>query len=416
MKFLLLIVKNVRRNLLRSALTALGTMVLVFVVILVWSILAFLDKATEQKTSNFKAIVTERWRMPSRMPFSYADGLCEGAASKPDDVRPTDAATWQFYVGTLDPGKLTRESIVFAIATEAEKIRTMFDELDDLPPPKAANLSEAVDKLEATRNGVIVGIDRLASIDKRIGERFKVFGLGELKGIDLEFEIVGTFPDGRYNNTAIMNREYLNGAFDAYARRPGGSSHPLADRSLNLVWLKVPDQKSFNEVATQIVTSPSYATPAVKCETASSGMAAFLDIFRDLLWGMRWLLSPAILVTLSLVIANAISISVRERRTELAVLKVLGFRPAHLLLLVLGEAVLIGAAAGLASAALTYGVINWGFGGLKFPIAFFGSFEIPVAALWWGTAIGALTALVGSAVPAWSARGVKVAEVFSKVA
>ena len=73
----------------------------------------------------------------------------------------------------------------------------------------------------------------------------------------------------------------------------------------------------------------------------------FLESLKDIFWGMRWLLAPAVLVTLSLVIANAISISVRERRMEIAVLKVLGFRPGHVLMLILGEAVLIGALSGL---------------------------------------------------------------------
>jgi len=419
MKFLLLIVKNVRRNLLRSLLTAMGTMVLVSVVILVWSILAFLDQVTQEKTSDFKVIVTERWRLPSRMPFGYAVDLCAGAPRNEEDyhVPPEHSATWQFYVGTLNAElkKQTRESIVFVIATEPCKVLTMFDELDDLPPEQADALARAVDDLESTRNGIVVGLERLAAMDKRIGERFTAYGLGEYQGIDLEFEIVGTFPDGRYNNTSIANREYLMEALDAYGRVAGHSKHPLADKSLNLVWLKLPDTATYNQVAGQITSSPSFRNPPVKCETASSGMTAFLSIFGDLLWGMRWILSPAILVTLSLVIANAISISVRERRTELAVLKVLGFRPGHLLLLVLGEAVLIGAVAGLASALLTYGVINWGFGGLKFPIAFFESFQIPVAALWWGTGIGSLTALAGSFIPAWGARGVKVAEVFAKV-
>jgi hypothetical protein len=63
-------------------------------------------------------------------------------------------------------------------------------------------------------------------------------------------------------------------------------------------------------------------------------------------------------VTLSLVIANAISISVRERRPELAVMKVLGFRPMQILWLVLGESLLLGAGAGFASAGLTYGVLR----------------------------------------------------------
>ena len=102
----------------------------------------------------------------------------------------------------------------------------------------------------------------------------------------------------------------------------------MADRSLSLVLVKVDDKEAYNRVAEQITTSPYYHNPQVKCETESSGIGSFLDAYRDLLWGMRWLLAPACLGTLALVLANAISISVRERRTEMAVLKVLGFRPA----------------------------------------------------------------------------------------
>jgi putative ABC transport system permease protein len=121
-------------------------------------------------------------------------------------------------------------------------------------------------------------------------------------------------------------------------------------------------------------------------------------------------------ITLSMVIANAISISVRERQLELAVMKVLGFQPWQVLLLVLGEALLLGAGAGLACGLLTYGVINWGFGGLKFPMAFFDTFLVPVRAIGWGAAAGAAAALAGGFLPAWSARNVKAADVFSKVA
>jgi putative ABC transport system permease protein len=141
-----------------------------------------------------------------------------------------------------------------------------------------------------------------------------------------------------------------------------------------------------------------------------------LEAFRDLIWGMRWLLAPACLATILLVIANAISISVRERRLEMAVLKVLGFRPYQVLILVLGESLLLGAVAGMIGAGLTYIGINWVLGGISFPIGFFARFLIPRDALWWGPTVGGLAALLGSFLPAWSARGVKVAEVFSKVA
>jgi putative ABC transport system permease protein len=98
------------------------------------------------------------------------------------------------------------------------------------------------------------------------------------------------------------------------------------------------------------------------------------------------------------------------------VLKVLGFRPYQILILVLGESLLLGAGAGFLGAVLTYGGINWGLGGISFPIAFFDRFFVPPAALWWGPAVGGLAALLGCFLPAWSARNVSVAEVFSKVA
>jgi putative ABC transport system permease protein len=184
---------------------------------------------------------------------------------------------------------------------------------------------------------------------------------------------------------------------------------------LNLVWVRVPDNTAFQVVAGQITNSNAFKDPAVKCETASSGIASFLDAYRTLLWGMRWLLAPAILATMSLVLANAISISVRERRSEMAVLKVLGFGPTQIMVLVLGEALLIGCLSGLISVGVTFYLVNKVVGGIPFPIAFFPAFKIPVAALWWGPMIGGLTALAGSLLPSWSARSVKVSEVFSKI-
>ena len=415
MKFLVLILKNVGRNPVRSTLTALGTMVLVFVVTLIWSVLEFLNQATSEKTQNLKAVISEKWQIPSQMPLAYATTLVHGAARDKNDIEPMDAMTWQFYAGAMDLSKRTLDTMIFAFCMEPSKLLTMMDELDELPPSQKATLAEAVKKMEANRQGIIIGRDKLKAINKRVGDRFKVHGLN-YKEIDLELEIVGVFPDGRYNSNSVIHRDYLNSAMDAYPQTHKGQKHPLAEKSLNLVWLRVPNTKAFNRLDQQIESSPNYSSPAVKCETASSGIATFLESFRDLIWGMRWLLAPAILVTLSLVISNAISISVRERRMELAVLKVLGFRPFQILCLVLGEALLIGSLAGLTSAALTFGIVNYYYGGIKFPIAFFAAFMVPPQSIWWGLAVGAGTAFLGSFFPAWSARSVKVSDVFAKVA
>jgi putative ABC transport system permease protein len=415
MKYLSLILKNVRRNLLRSSLTSLGTMALVLVVTLVWSVLAFLDQVTAEKRKNLKAIVSERWQFPSMMPLSYADTLAEGAARDAEDARPLDSMTWQFFGGTLDADKGARSDRLFAFAMEPRKLRTMMDDLDSLPPEQAAELEVIIEKLENNRQGIVLGKDWMTILNKRVGDRFTLYGIN-YKGISLELEIIGVFPPGRYDKSAVIHRDYLNGVLDAWPREHNGQEHFLSQRRLNLVWLRVPDTAAFAKIADQIEHSPYYTSPSVKCETASSGIASFLDAYRDLIWGMRWLLTPAAIVSLALVIANAISISVRERRLELAVMKVLGFRPWQILLLVLGEALLLGAGSGFLSAGGTWYLVNQVAGGLKFPIAFFPSFYVADAALWWGPLVGGLAALAGSAAPAWNACSVKVSDVFAKVA
>jgi putative ABC transport system permease protein len=407
-KYFSFIFKCLRRSLLRTFLTSLAVMVLVFVVTLVWSFVVVLDVIMTEKARDFKAIVTERLQVPSMMPFAYAPSLEEGAYEKPGDLRPEDSMTWQFYGGTLDPTNKSWENFMFLFALDPYKLRTMMDDLQNLDP-------SLVEKMAVNKKGAIIGRTRLAKINKRVGENFKLTGINA-RGIDLEFDIVGVCPEGRYDQSAFMNRDYLNDAYDLYALQHGGTKHPLADRNLGLVWLRVPDSETFNRISHQIETSSRYTVPAVKVETASSGIAAFLEPYRDLLWGLKWLLVPALLITMALVLANAISISVRERRTEMAVLKVLGFSPGRILGFILGEALLVGVGSGLISAALSYGTIHLLMGGIKFPIAFFPIFDVYLDALWWGVLFGGVTSLVGSIVPAWSARTVKVSEVFAKVA
>jgi len=418
MKFFLLMVKNVTRNPLRSVLTVLGSMVLVMVVTLVWSVLWFLDLVTTERKENLKAIVTDRWVIPSRLPSDYERTLSEGAADpqRAGDVKPLDHMTWQFYVGSLDPAKMARENFVVAVALDPTKVTSMMDGLDMLTGEEAVQVEALVAAMKENRQGLVMGANVLKLMNKNKGDRIKVFGIATFKELDFEFEILGALPKGRYDNMSIMNRQYLNDTLDAYPRVHNGRSHLMGDRRVNLVWLKVADTAAFTQVAKQIDAAPQLRSPTVKCETAASSFGAWMEAFRDLIWGMRWLLAPGCLISLSLVMANAISINVRERRAELAVLKVLGYRPWQLLVLVLGESLLLGAGAGLVSSAGTFVVVNWVMGGFPFQIAFFDTFFIPADALWWGAAVGAGTSLAGSLVPAWSARRVKVADVFAKVA
>jgi len=327
MKYLLLIYKNIGRNLLRSLLTALGTMVLVLVVTLVWSVLSFIDMLTVEKSKDFKAIVTERWSAPSRMPYYYASVLADGAArpNHPEDIRPQDWMTWQFFVGTLDTKNQSFRNTIFGLACDPDKLLTMMDGLEheNLPDGEFQRMQDVVEKLKKTPDGIIVGSDHLKNLNSMIGNAsdstlrnpvgrsFTLSGISEFSGLDFKFEIVGVFPPGRYDNFTAFNREYFQKAMDAYKNAHNNVKHPLDDVSLGLVWLKVPDVASYQRIVQQVNESKYLKNPEVKIEMASSAIGTFMEAYRSLLDGMRYFLAPACIITLALVLANAISISVR---------------------------------------------------------------------------------------------------------
>jgi putative ABC transport system permease protein len=119
--------------------------------------------------------------------------------------------------------------------------------------------------------------------------------------------------------------------------------------------------------------------------------------------------------TVLLVTANTMSMAVRERRTEVAVLKTLGFRSAQVLRLILAESLLLGALGGLlgvAGAVLLFFVVNHatsqtflGFSGI--------ALTPRVAAVGFGTAV--LIGLIAGFVPAWGAYRARVTDMLRAV-
>jgi putative ABC transport system permease protein len=414
MKFLLLILKNLRRNKLRTVITSLAVMVLVLVVTMIWTVIYFLNNFTQQKSGNLKAIVTDRYNMQGQMPLSYASPLSQGATRKPGDKVPTDSMSWQIYLGTLDPEKRTRENLVVLIAMEARQLPTkagkvvtykgMIEDLDPLD-------KDLVDKLGETTTGCLLGRNRLHTLNKKVGERFKVSG-SRPAGIDLELEIVGVLPPGRWDENAVMNARYLNAAIDTYCR-DHPESKPVLDRRIDMFWVEVGKKKDFPQVVEQINTSPLFTAPPVKCETFTSLVANYLDSFSGFIWFIEWVLVPGCMYSMVLLIANAISLNVSERLKEMAILKVIGFRPGHLLGLVLGEALLLGAGSGLVAGGLIYWIANTMFSGIT--MAGSEPFPVPWQAVLWGGSIGGVTALIGSFLPAWTACSVRVSQVLARV-
>src|SRR5438105_1629874 len=62
LRFLLILLKSLRRNPLRTSLTYLAVFVLVAVVTMVWSALYVLDHMMEVKARDIKVVVSEKWQ------------------------------------------------------------------------------------------------------------------------------------------------------------------------------------------------------------------------------------------------------------------------------------------------------------------------------------------------------------------
>src|SRR5438067_812033 len=75
MKFFLLTFKNLRRNSLRSVLTAMGVMVLVAIFCMLVTVLTGLAEFTTEKSRDIKLIITDRYRFPSQFKSGDMDNL-----------------------------------------------------------------------------------------------------------------------------------------------------------------------------------------------------------------------------------------------------------------------------------------------------------------------------------------------------
>jgi len=416
-KVLLLLVRGLRRSPLRTSLTYLALFVLTLVLTLVYTIVSFIGRATTEKEANFKVIVTEKYSIPSMMPPGYETRVADMIAAMPPELRPVagddDVIAWSFVGGTTDPSNPKPENALFMFCVEPRKIPLMMDGLErkDLTDAEFAELAENVAKMQEDFRRIVVSKSRLQKMNVKVGQKLKLSSMN-YKDIVFEFEIVGVLPDGKYEGVGFCNRAYLDAMLKSYANAHNGTNHPLADKCVNLIWIRVPTRQTYEQLAAAVGETKNFSAPAVKMETASAGIGTFMEAYKDIFWGMKFVLAPAMLAIMSLVVANAISISVRERRTEMAVLKVLGFQPVHVMGLILGEALLVGAIGGGMSTLLAWKLL----GSFKFQVAFLGAFAVPDEVLLIGPVLGMAVAFVGSIGPALAAKNVKVAEVFAKQA
>lgn len=389
MKFFLLILKNLGRSKLRTTLTALAVIVMVTICAEMLTIIVSVRQHVAGESSKSKLLVTERWVAPSRIPARYLPSL-----TRLDGV--VDWTVWNFYAGYFDASR-QRSRQVFGLATRPDNLVPMHGGLEELDPA-------AVAALQREKTGAILSADVLQQMGWKVGQQFTVLSSSH-PGKDLRFKIVGVLPPGEYSRNFFFREDY-------YEEGTGNKE------TINCVWLRLRDAESAQRVAGRIQEQFQRRQPELKVETESAGVARFVSRGQAIL-SIIELVVGILVLDMAIVLSNSISVATRERKAEMAVLKVLGFEPLAIMVLVIGEATLIGAVSGFVGAALAWLCSTLAVGGIL-PSAsatrIFFLFPIGPHMVLWGVLMGAFVGFAGSVLPAWNARKVKVSDVFAKIA
>ena len=386
--FVNLILKNLGRNKLRTVLTALAVTIMVTICVAMKTVLGAVSKHVEAEGGQSRLVVSERWVIPSRIPTRYVREL-----TRLDGVE--DWTTWNLFPGYWHEARQVNQQ-AFGIATRPDNLTAMHPGLEKLDPA-------AIEALEREKTGAILASDLAQAVGCHVGQQITLFGSGAADP-RLRFKVVGVTPAGEYPQTLFFRQDY-------FAEATGHKE------TISCAWLRTRDPETARRLAAQITEAFRHRQPELKVETESASVARFAERGQSIL-AIIQLVVGILLLDMIVVLANSISVVTRERRMELAVLKVLGFEPFTILLLVLGEATLVGALSGLVGTALAwfcstlvlYEVIppsGW--------TTLFVLFPVRVSAFLPGTLLGAAVGCLGSILPAWGARQVKVADVFAKI-
>ena len=418
-----LVFRNMRRNLLRTALTYVALFVLTGMLTVIYGFVSGLDKFTKDKEGQQMVILTEKHSIPSQMPPGHEDRLRSlieelDPADRPADVKAS-MMTWSFIVGSTEQGKATPQNSLFFFALDPDAISNgMMSEQglsrDELGEKTWAKLEKVMEKVKQDKRNVVIGEDRLKIMNKRIGDEITVYSTN-YKDIEFTCKIVGSFPSGgRLGAAAAMRYDYLRSKLDDFERRTG-KPHPQAERCLNLVWVRMPTKAAYEKLAAKVNNNSAFS-PAAKMETFSSLVGAVLEPLKDIVWGTKFIVVPAIVVIMCLVVGITITIGVRERWGEMAMMKVLGFLPGQVMSMIAAEAVLVGLFGGMLSTWTIYFIFWFLSATAKAGGASPLTTKMPDEILLIGPVLGIAVGLIGAALPSWNARKVKVSEVFAQVA
>jgi putative ABC transport system permease protein len=295
MKFLRLILANLGRNKLRSALTGGAIALAVLLVCVLLAMPAGLDAIVEQLANNTRISVHNKAGIVYPVPYSFVRKV-----RQVDGVIGAMAMTW-FGGAFEEQGRVTFPNF----AVEPEQVAVVYPDYPIAPQQLA--------DFRRYRDAALVGGQVMNTYGWKIGDRVTL--RSTVWPADLDFRIVGVIDDDRAPYFWFQ-REYL----DAALKAKGWAGLGIA----GIIWARVDDPKRVNAVM-RTIDDLSRNSDA---ETASETEKSFFSNFFGSLEGfVTIILVVTALVALCIVFiaANTASMAVRERAGEIAVLKAIGF-------------------------------------------------------------------------------------------
>lgn len=320
MKYLGLIWRNIWRKKIRTSLTMLSVCV-AFLLFALLSAFGYAFKSGEDVADAERLVVIHKISLINPLPMAY-----KARIAATEGVQAVTHASW-FGGYYQDPRNQFGQ-----FPTDPYEYFSLYSELN-MP-------EEQLDAWARNRTGAVIGREIAEQFGIKVGDRIPLQATIWTKadgGRTWEFDIEGIFStDDPRGSTAYMlfNHDYFEEA-RAFGKGTAG-------------WYVLRIEKGANPVAVANAIDLQFANSPNETETSTE--AAFAQSFAKQFGNIALIVTlilGAVFFTLLLVSGNTMSQSVRERISELAVLKTLGFSDRSVLGIVLAESILIIAIGGL---------------------------------------------------------------------
>ena len=275
------------------------------------------------------------------------------------------------------------------IAVEPEPFMKLYPEYKVPPEQMKAWLAD--------RQGVMAGVDLAERFGWKVGDRIPIVGTiwQPKQGQVWEFNIAGLYDgDAGVDKTQFFFRyDYLD------ENRRGGEG------LVGWYIVKIGDPGAAQQMGAKFDDMFANSSAETKTTTEKGFVEGFAKQVGDI-GAIMISITIAVLFTMILVAANTMAQSVRERTSEVGVLKTLGFSNASILVLVLSESLLIAVIGGGLGLLTAWAIVQQGdpTGGML-PI-----FVLPTRDVVLGSALVVGLGLLAGALPAMNAMNLKITD------